>query len=171
MVKSRKNNLHLEVSNDVDLEYETALTTSRRSRKEKGKTLTTTKKVSLKAKPKKSGSYLVVNGKKIPLTNSKKSRRNKMSSKTKGAKKASSSSMPFANDKKVSFDVKEEKAQGSNSLQSSSTGSESAGTKTIYMPIKQEADGQTAEAIIVEDKKKVDLQDVKLVEAKTKKKD
>ena len=69
MVKSRKNNLHLEVSNDVDLENETASTTSRRSRKTKGKgkTLTTTKKFSLKAKPKKSGSFLVVNGKKIPL--------------------------------------------------------------------------------------------------------
>ena len=89
MVKSRKNNLHLEVSNDVDLEYETASTTSRRSKKTngKGKTLTGTKKVSLKAKPKKSGSFLVVNGKKIPLTNSKKSRRNKMS---KGVRKASS---------------------------------------------------------------------------------
>jgi len=293
----------------VDLEYETASTTSRRSKKTngKGKTLTATKKFSLKAKPKKSGSFLVVNGKKIPLTNSKKSRRNKMSkgvrkassvskkravsakrmvkkaSKTKGAKKASSVGkkravasksaksmilkkkaspksikktakisstlmkkraaasktrkawilkknaprlsnsqkelktksatsapatkklmpsmddikeflgvkqkalpksrpkstsalkklMPSANDKKVSLDVKEEKEQGSNSLQSSSTGSESAGTKTIYMPIKQEANGQTAEAIIVEDKKKVeaDLQDVKLLETKSEKKD
>ena len=78
--------------------------------------------------------------------------------------------MPSANDKKVSLDVKEEKEQGSNSLQSSSNGSESAGTKTIYMPIKQEANGQTAEAIIVEDKQKaeVDLQDVKLVEAEKK---
>jgi len=326
----------------VDLEYETASTTSRRSKKTngKGKTLTATKKFSLKAKPKKSGSFLVVNGKKIPLTNSKKSRRNKMSkgvrkassvskkravsakrmvkkaSKTKVAKKASSVGkkravasksaksmilkkkaspksikktaktssalmkkraassktsknaprlsnsqkklktktatgapatkkllpsmddikeflgvkqkaqpksrpkststpkklmpslarsflafrnsqfcpslrklselmstlaiqfalkklMPSANDKKVSLDVKEEKEQGSNSLQSSSTGSESAGTKTIYMPIKQEANGQTAEAIIVEDKKKVeaDLQDVKLLETKSEKKD
>ena len=92
MVKSKKNNLHLEVSNDVDLEYETASTTSRRSKKTngKGKTLTATKKVSLKAKPKKSSSFLVVNGKKIPLTNSKKSRSNKMSSITKGVKKASS---------------------------------------------------------------------------------
>ena len=174
MVKSRKNNLHLEVSNDVDLEYETASTTSRRSKKtnRKDKALTKTKKVSLKAKPKKTSSFLVVNGKKIPFANSKKSRRNKMSSKTKGAKKASSAAKkPSANDKNVSFDVKEEKAEGSNSLQSSSTGSESSGTKTIYMPIKQEANGQTAEAIIVEDKKKVDLQDVKLVEAKTEKKD
>ena len=78
--------------------------------------------------------------------------------------------MPFANDKKVSFDVKEEEAQGSNSLQSSSTGSESAGTKTIYMPIKQEANGQTAEAIIVDNKQKAeaDFQDVKLVEAEKK---
>ena len=78
--------------------------------------------------------------------------------------------MPSANDKKVSLDVKEEKEQGSNSLQSSSNGSESAGPKTIYMPIKQEANGQTAEAIIVEDKQKaeVDLQDVKLVEAEKK---
>ena len=62
--------------------------------------------------------------------------------------------VPSVNDKKVSFDF-QKKAQGSNSLQSSSTGSESAGTKTIYMPIKQEANGQKAEAIIVEDKKKV----------------
>ena len=304
MVKSRKNNLHLEVSNDVDLEYETASTTSRRSKKtnRKDRALTKTKKVSLKAKPKKNSSFLVVNGKKIPFANSKKSRRNKMSSKTKGAKKASSASkkravsakrmvkkasakkassvgnkravasksaknrilkkkaspksikktaksssalmkkrsassktskawilkknaprlsnsqkklktksaapatkkllpsmddikeflgvkqktqpksrpkptssakkplMPSANDKKVSFDVKEEKAQGSNSLQSSGTDSESAGSKTIYMPIKQEANGQTAEAIIVEDKQKAeaDLQDVKIVEAEKK---
>ena len=70
MVKSRKNNLHLEVSNDVDLEYETASTTSKKTKKCKGKTLTKTNKVSLKAKPKKSGSVLVVNGKKIPLANS-----------------------------------------------------------------------------------------------------
>ena len=72
MVKSRKNNLHLEVSNGVDLEYETASTKSKKTKKGKGKTLTLTKtnKVSLKAKPKKSGSVLVVNGKKIPLANS-----------------------------------------------------------------------------------------------------
>ena len=71
-----------------------------------------------------------------------------------------------ASDKKmVSFDVKE-KAQDSNSLQSSSTGSENSGSKTIYMPIKQEANGQTAEAIVVEDKEEkadLDLQNVKLV--------
>ena len=69
--------------------------------------------------------------------------------------------MPSANERKVSFDLKE-KAQGS-----SSTDSESAATKTIYMPIKQEADGKTAEAIILEDKQKAeaDLQDVKVVEA------
>ena len=88
MVKSRKNNLHLEVSNDVDLEYETATTTSRRMKKGKGKgkTQTKSKKISLKAKPK-SGSFLIVNGKKIPLLkSSKKSGRNKMSSK-RGAKK------------------------------------------------------------------------------------
>ena len=61
----------------------------------------------------------------------------------------------WRDDKKVSF-ITQEKAQGSNSLQSSSTGSGSAGTKTIYMPMKQEADGQKAEAIIVEDKKKAE---------------
>ena len=46
----------------------------------------------------------------------------------------------------------------------------SVGTKTIYMPIKQEADGKTAEAIILEDKQKADadLQDVKLEEAEKK---
>ena len=37
-----------------------------------------------------SGSSLVVNGKKIPLSNSKKSRRKKISSESKGVKKASS---------------------------------------------------------------------------------
>ena len=279
MVKSKKNNLHLEVSNDVDLEYETATTTSRRMKKGKGKgkTLTKTKKISLKAKPKKSGSFIIVNGKRIPLNRSNKSRRNKMTSKTRGAKKASSADkkrtasssksakrmvlqrktpkkaikrtakvssalvkkratssktnkgkslqkkahrlsnsskvlktkkpapakkiMPSLNDiknffgikdkaqrksrlpsrsastsakklmpsssssdrkKKVSFEVKK-KAQDSNSLQSSSTGSENSGSKTIYMPIKQEANGQTAEAIVVEDKEKADLQNVKLV--------
>ena len=72
--------------------------------------------------------------------------------------------MPSANDRKVSFDIKK-KAQSS-----SNTDSESAGTKTIYMPIKQEANGQTAEAIILEDKQKAeaDLQDVKLEEAEKK---
>ena len=90
MVKSRKNNFHLEVSNDVDLEYETASTTSRRIKKAngKGKTLTKTKKFSLKAKPKKSGSLLVVNGKKIPLANSKKRRRNKIAVSSAGKKRA-----------------------------------------------------------------------------------
>ena len=40
----------------------------------------------------------------------------------------------------------------------------------IYMPIKQEANGQSAEAIIVDNKQKAeaDLQDVKLVEAEKK---
>ena len=92
MVKSKKNNLHLEVTNDVDLEYETATTTSRRTKKGKGKgkTLAKTKKIFLKAKPRKSGSFIIVNGKKIPLNSSNKSRRNKMTSKTRGAKKASS---------------------------------------------------------------------------------
>ena len=62
----------------------------------------------------------------------------------------------YTNDtKKMSSDV--------NSLQSSSTDSENSGSKTIYMPIKQEANGQTAEAIVVEDKEKADLQNVKLV--------
>ena len=284
MVKSRKNNLHLEVSNDVDLEYETASTTSRRIKKAngKGKTLTKTKKFSFKAKPKKSGSLLVVNGKKIPLDNSKKRRRNKIAVSSAGKKRAVSAKrlmkkasslegkkravasksakkvmlkkkalnkanktaktsalkkkktassntgkawvlkkkapransqkmlktkssppatkkmlpsmddikeffgvkekdqkngktqsssagtssakklMPSSNNRKLSIHVKAKKAQGSNS-----TGSDSAGTKTIYMPIKQEANGQTAEAIIVEDKEKAeaDLQDVKVVEA------
>ena len=99
--------------------------------------------------------------------------------------------MPTANDRKVSFDL-EEKAQSSSSTDSandrmlsihvkvfkkapsSSTDSESVGTKTIYMPIKQEADGKTAEAIILEDKQKADadlqeLQDVKLEDAEKKK--
>ena len=90
MVKSRKNSLNLKLSNDVDLEYKAATTTSRRTKKGKGKTLTKTRKMSLKAKPKKSSAFLVVNGKKIPLKSSKKSGRNKMSSQTNGAQKASS---------------------------------------------------------------------------------
>merc|ERR1719341_172211 len=93
-----------------------------------------------------------------------------------GAKKSSRSNQcqekPLfcANGNKVPFDVKEENAKGSNGLQSSSTGSESAGTKTIFMPIKQEANGQSAEAIIVDNKQKAeaDFQDVKLVEAEKK---
>ena len=272
MVKSKKNNLHLEVSNDVDLEYETATTTSRRMKKSKGKgkILTKTKKISVKAKPKKSGSFIIVNGKKIPLNSSNKSRRNKMFSK-RGAKKASSANkkrvvssksgkrmvlqkkpskkaikktakvpsaltkkraassktakgkslqkkdlrrssssknlktkapaqakkiMPSLDDIKEFFGVKDKTQKKSrlqtssasvpakklvpssstndtkkmssdvNSLQSSSTDSENSGSKTIYMPIKQEANGQTAEAIVVEDKEEkadLDLQNVKLV--------
>ena len=275
MVKAKKNNLHLEVSNDVDLEYETATTTSRRMKKGKGKgkAQTKSKKISLKAKPKKSDSFLIVNGKKIPLLkSSKKSGRNKMSSK-RGATKTSSATkkravssksgkrmvlqkkpskkaikktakVPSALTKKRAassktakgkslqkkdlrrssssknlktkvpaqakkimpslddirrirmefFGVKDKTQKNSrlqsssasapakklvpssstndtkkmssdvNSLQSSSTDSENSGSKTIYMPIKQEANGQTAEAIIVEDKEeKADLQSVKLV--------
>ena len=78
---------------------------------------------------------------------------------------ASCSSSSSDRKKKVSFEVKK-KAQDANSLQSSSTGSENSGSKTIYMPIKQEANGQTAEAIVVEDKEEkadLDLQNVKLV--------
>ena len=88
-----------------------------------------------------------------------------------------SSSTSNREKKKVSFNVKG-KAQDSNTLQYTglesvgilgfslditSTGSKSSGSKTIYMPIKQEANGQTAEAIVVEDKEKADLQNVKLV--------
>ena len=71
MAKTKKSNLHLEVSNDVDLEFETASTTSRQ-RKIKGETSAKTKNSSLmkqKAKPKKSGSFLIINGKEIPLDN------------------------------------------------------------------------------------------------------
>ena len=69
MVKTKKNNIHLEVSNDVDLEFEATSTTSRQ-RKIKGETSTKTKNSSLiKAKPKKSGSFLIFNGKEIPLDN------------------------------------------------------------------------------------------------------
>ena len=72
MVKSKKSNLHLEVSNDVDLEYETDSTTSSR-KMIKGKALTKTKNSSLKVKaqPMKSDSFLIINGKKIPLSKSK----------------------------------------------------------------------------------------------------
>ena len=64
--------------------------------------------------------------------------------------------------KKVSSDIKEN-PQDSNSLKSS-TGSENSGSKTIYMPIELEANGQTAEAMVVEDKEeKADLQNVNLV--------
>ena len=69
MVKTKKNNLHLEVSNDVDLEFETASITNHQRKIE---TSTKTKNSSLmkqKAKPKKSGSFLIINGKEIPLDN------------------------------------------------------------------------------------------------------
>ena len=105
MVKSRKNNLHIEVSNDVELDYETASTTSRRTKKGKGKALTKTKKIALKAKPKKASSFLVVNGKKIPLAISKKSRRSNISSKSKGVKKASSA-LPSKSAKRMALKKK-----------------------------------------------------------------
>ena len=95
MVKSRKNSLHLEVSNDVDLEYKEATKTSQRVEKGKGKG-TKTKKSSLRAKPKRSGSLLLVNGKKIPFKSSKKSGRKKMTSQNKGTKKAYSAKMKRA---------------------------------------------------------------------------
>ena len=69
MVKTKKNNLHLEVSNDVDLEFETASITNHQRKIE---TSTKTKNSSLmkqKADPKKFGSFLIINGKKIPLEN------------------------------------------------------------------------------------------------------
>ena len=72
----------------------------------------------------------------------------------------------YTNDTKKMSSVVKENPQDSNSLQSSSTDSENSGSKTIYMPIKQEANGQTAEAIVVEDKEEkadLDLQNAKLV--------
>ena len=88
MVKTRKNNLHLEVSNDVDVEYETASSIRRRTKKGKGLALTKIKKPKM--------SVLVVNGQKIPLANSKMSMRKKMSAKTKSARKASSAGIKRA---------------------------------------------------------------------------
>ena len=97
MVKTKKNNLHLEVSNDVDLEIETASTTSRQ-RKVKGETSTKTKNSSLiKAKPKKSGSFLIINGKEIPLDN--KSKLNKRTVLKKNALKKPKRTLKIKNPK------------------------------------------------------------------------
>merc|ERR1719341_2694013 len=89
--------------------------------------------------------------------------------KTKSAAPATKKLLPSMDDIKEFLGVKQ-KVQPESRPESTSTGSESAGTKTIYMPIKQEANGQTAEAIIVEEKQKAeaDLQDVKIVEAEKK---
>ena len=99
MVKTKKNNLHLEVSNDVDLEFETASTTSRQ-RKIKGETSAKTKNSSLmkqKAKPKKSGSFLIINGKEIPLDN--KSKLNKRTVLKKNALKKPKRTLKIKNPK------------------------------------------------------------------------
>ena len=133
MVKSKKNNLHLEVS---------------KSSKTSGSNMISSKRGAKKASSAiKKGAVSSKYGKRRVLQ-----------------KKLMPSSS--TNDtKKVSSDIKEN-PQDSNSLQSSSTGSENSGSKTIYMPIKQEANGQTAEAIVVEDKEEkadLDLQNVKLV--------
>ena len=99
MVKVKKNNLHLEVLNDVDLEFETASTTSRQ-RKIKGETSAKTKNSSLmkqKAKPKKSGSFLIINGKEIPLDN--KSKLNKRTVLKKNALKKPKRTLKIKNPK------------------------------------------------------------------------
>ena len=71
--------------------------------------------------------------------------------------------MPFMSDKKLTFEDKTE------AFQSSGTDSKNSEAKTIYMPIKQEPNGQTAEAIIVKDKEKASVQDVEIVEEAEKK--
>ena len=96
MVKTKKNNLHLEVSNDVDLEIETASTTSRQ-RKIKGETSTNSSLI--KAKPKKSGSFLIINGKEIPLDNKSKSKLNKRTVLKKNALKKPKRTLKIKNPK------------------------------------------------------------------------
>ena len=66
----------------------------------------------------------------------------------------------------MTFEDKPEAPQGSKAFQSSGSASDSKNSesKTIYMPIKQEPNGQTAEAIIVEDKEKASVQNVEIVE-------
>ena len=71
--------------------------------------------------------------------------------------------MPFMSDKKLTFEDKTE------AFQSSGTDTKNSESKTIYMPIKQEPNGQTAEAIIVEDKEKASVQNVEIVEEAEKK--
>ena len=77
--------------------------------------------------------------------------------------------MPFMSDKKLTFEDKPEAPQGSKAFQSSGSDSKNSESKTIFMPIKQEPNGQTAEAIIVEDKEKASVQNVEIVEEAEKK--
>ena len=172
MVKTKKNSLHLEVSNDVDLEYETASTTSRR-RIIKGKTSTLKKKRTPGLKKRTS----VLKKRSVSSKSTKKmDSLNKATKKTlrrpKGKRqlkpsvsKSPKKLMPSMSDKMVTWKDKSEAPQGSKALQSSGTDSKTSESKTIYMPIKQEPNGQTAEAIIVEDREKAIVQNVELVEA------
>ena len=75
--------------------------------------------------------------------------------------------MPSRIDKKLTLGDKSE-AVNVKVLQSSGNDAKNSETKTIYMPIKQEPNGKTADAIIVEDKDNVSVQNVELVEAEKK---
>ena len=79
-------------------------------------------------------------------------------------KKQSKPSVSFMSDKKLTLEDKSEAPQGSKAFQSSGSDSKNSESKTIFMPIKQEPNGQTAEAIIVEDKEKASVQNVEIVE-------
>ena len=216
MVKSKKNNLHLEVSKSSKTSGSNMISSKRGAKKassaiKKGavsskygkrrvlqkKPSKKTAKVSSALMKKRAASSRTAKGKSLQKKDLRRSSSSKakvlktkapakkimpslddikefFGVKDKAQKKSSSAGAPAkklmpsssTNDtKKVSSDIKEN-PQDSNSLKSSSTGSENSVSKTIYMPIKQEANGQTAEAIVivVEDKEeKADLQNVNLV--------
>ena len=88
-------------------------------------------------------------------------------------KKASGSKQSRSIRKKSNLKSKSKKASGSGKLdrdaEKSKPGQAQAGAKqTIYMPIQQASNGETAEAIVVKNdesaKNKVDVTDVKIVE-------
>ena len=140
MVKTKKNSLHLEVSNDVDLEYETASTTSRR-RIIKGKTSTLKKKRTPGLKKRTS----VLKKRSVSSKSTKKmDSLNKATKKTlrrpKGKRqlkpsvsKSPKKLMPSMSDKMVTWKDKSEAPQGSKALQSSGTDSKTSESKTIYI--------------------------------------
>ncbi len=145
MVKSKKNNLHLEVS---------------KSSKTSGSNMISSKRGAKKASSAiKKGAVSSKYGKRRVL------------------QKIKLKIMPSLDDIKEFFGVKDKAQKKSSSaaapakklMPSSSTNdTKNSVSKTIYMPIKQEANGQTAEAIVIvvedkEEKADLDLQNVKLV--------
>ena len=184
MVKSKTSKMHLEINNDVDFDIRNESTSKRKRNSKKVKSTRRGKMPSI-----------LVNGKRIPLKSMsrnmsasvgtkrkaiKSSMKSAISSKqmSSGTKKRSrSSSIPKKSIKRSRSSMKSKSASGKLArdargrfVEKSSTnkGKVSGAQKTIFMPIQQDSNGKTAEAIVIKNeesaKNEADVTDVKIVE-------